>query len=87
MLAVDAMPCVVSDMNPDLLQGPEPVCDLLPANLPVATQLHLDAGNGGHLQLPHILLKVVTASSRKPQSSLAISLPSRSTACSHILKL
>ena len=49
---------------PHLLEGPEPVCDVLPAYLLVAAKLNLDACNGGHLQLPHILLEVVTASIR-----------------------
>ena len=44
-----------------LLNRSELVADVPPANLCVAAMLHLNAGNGGHLQLPDIVLKEVAA--------------------------
>ena len=72
----------------NLLQGPEPVGDLLPADLPIAPELHLDAGNGGHLQLPHVFLKVVTASSKQSISrSCPVHLMQLFNVCSQKLML
>ena len=51
----------VTAEDPHLLKRSELVSDIPSAHLCVAAMLNLNAGNGGHLQLPNIVLKEVTA--------------------------